>query len=149
MDLRMRNLRTYTIQRWKKIVWGIMPTSTEHVLQKTKCRESFFECFLVNYEDFCTFLQTTCICNRLWSPRIYSEKSIPPAYVARQAGTKNRVVVLACQAGNRFLGSSNGLQIRAQWVTRDVVYLCWQMQGEGGGLRGLSQWVQLCTSRDI
>jgi len=33
--------------------------------------------------------------------------------VARRAGTKNRVVVLARQAGNRYLGSSNGLQIRA------------------------------------
>jgi hypothetical protein len=41
------------------------------------------------------------------------------------------------------------------------VYLCWpiessyievQMRGDGGGgrrLRGLSQWVQLCTSRDV
>ncbi len=54
------------------------------------------------------------ICNRLWSPGIDSEKSIPPAYVARRAGTKNRVVVLARQAGNRFLGSSNCLQILAQ-----------------------------------
>jgi hypothetical protein len=54
------------------------------------------------------------ICNRLWSHGVDSEKSIPPAYVARRAGTKNRVVVLARQAGNRFLGSSNSLQIRAQ-----------------------------------
>jgi hypothetical protein len=53
------------------------------------------------------------ICNCLWSPGIDSEKSIPPVYVARRAGTKNRVVVLARQAENRFLGSSNGLQIRA------------------------------------
>ncbi len=53
------------------------------------------------------------ICNRLWSPGIDSEKSIPPAYLARRAGTKNRVVVLARQGGNRFLGPSIGLQIRA------------------------------------
>ncbi len=41
-------------------------------------------------------------------------------------------------------------------LQRDVVYLCWPIApsymipnaGEGGGLRGLSQWVQLCTSRD-
>ncbi len=38
---------------------------------------------------------------------------MPSAYVARRAGTKNRVVVLARQAGNRLPGSSNGLQIRA------------------------------------
>jgi hypothetical protein len=56
------------------------------------------------------------ICNRLWSPGIDSEKSIPPVYVARRAGTKNRVVVLARQAGNRFLGSTNGLQIRALYT---------------------------------
>ncbi len=54
------------------------------------------------------------ICNRFWSLGIDSEKSIPSVYVARRAGTKNRVVVLARQAGNRLLGSSNGLQIRAQ-----------------------------------
>jgi len=42
-----------------------------------------------------------------------AQESIPSAYVARRAGTKNRVVVLARQAGNRFLGSSSGLQIRA------------------------------------
>jgi hypothetical protein len=28
------------------------------------------------------------ICNRLWSPGIDTEKSIPPDYVARRAGTK-------------------------------------------------------------
>jgi hypothetical protein len=56
------------------------------------------------------------ICNRLWSPGIDSDKSIPSAYVARRAGTKNRVFVLARQAVNRFLGSSNGIQIRAQLV---------------------------------
>jgi hypothetical protein len=42
-----------------------------------------------------------------------AQESIPSAYVARRAGTKNRVFVLARQAVNRFLGSSNGIQIRA------------------------------------
>jgi hypothetical protein len=54
------------------------------------------------------------ICKRLWSPGIESEKSIPPAYVAWRAGTRIRVVVPARQAGNRFLDSLKGLQIRAQ-----------------------------------
>jgi hypothetical protein len=34
---------------------------------------------------------------------IDSEESISPAYVVWRAGTKNRVVVPACQAGNRYL----------------------------------------------
>jgi hypothetical protein len=46
-------------------------------------------------------------------PGIDSEDSIPPAYVAWRAITTNRVVVPARQAGNRFLGSVKGLQIRA------------------------------------
>jgi hypothetical protein len=54
------------------------------------------------------------ICKRLWSPGIDSEESTFPSYVARLAGTANRVVVQAHQAGNRFLGSLKGLQIRAQ-----------------------------------
>jgi hypothetical protein len=41
-----------------------------------------------------------------------AQESIPPAYLVRQAGTSNRVVVPASQAGNRFLGSLKGLQIR-------------------------------------
>jgi hypothetical protein len=41
------------------------------------------------------------------------QESIPPAYVAWRAGTSNRVVVPARQAGNGFLGSLKGLQIRA------------------------------------
>jgi hypothetical protein len=45
------------------------------------------------------------ICKRLRSPRIDSEKSIPPAYVAWRAGTTNMVVVPARQAGNRFVRS--------------------------------------------
>ncbi len=51
---------------------------------------------------------------RLWSPEIDFEESIPPAYVARRAGTTNRVVVPARHAGHRFLGSLTDLQIRAQ-----------------------------------
>ncbi len=54
------------------------------------------------------------ICKRLWSPGIDSEESILPAYVAWRASTSKRVVVPAHQAGNRFLGSLKGLQIRAQ-----------------------------------
>jgi hypothetical protein len=53
------------------------------------------------------------ICKRLWSPEIDYEESISPAYTACRAGTTNRVVVPARRAGNRFLGSSKGLQIRA------------------------------------
>ncbi len=44
---------------------------------------------------------------------IDSKESIQPAYVAWRAGASNRIVVPACQAGNRFLGSLKGLQIRA------------------------------------
>jgi hypothetical protein len=38
---------------------------------------------------------------------------MPLAYVAWRAGTTYRVVVPVRQAGNRFLGSFKGLQIRA------------------------------------
>jgi hypothetical protein len=49
---------------------------------------------------------------------IDSSELILPAYVAWQAGTTYRVVVPPRQAGNRFLGSLKGLQIRAQdWAT--------------------------------
>ncbi len=51
------------------------------------------------------------ICKRLRRPGIDSEDSIPPAYGAWRAGTINRVVVPARQAGNRFLCSFKGLQI--------------------------------------
>jgi hypothetical protein len=43
-----------------------------------------------------------------------AQESIPPAYEAWRAGTSNRVVVPAVQAGNPFLGSLKGLQIRTQ-----------------------------------
>ncbi len=53
------------------------------------------------------------ISKRLWSPGIDSEESISPAYVAWRASTTNRVFVPARQAGNRYMGSFKGLQIRA------------------------------------
>jgi hypothetical protein len=34
-----------------------------------------------------------------------AQESTPPAYIAWRACTTNRVIVSACQAGNRFLGS--------------------------------------------
>jgi hypothetical protein len=57
------------------------------------------------------------ICKRLRSPGIVSKESIPPASLARRAGTSNRVVVLARQAGYRLLGSLKVLQIRALYTT--------------------------------
>ncbi len=42
-----------------------------------------------------------------------AQEPIPPAFVAWRAGERIRVVVPARQAGNRFLGSLKGLQIRA------------------------------------
>ncbi len=52
------------------------------------------------------------ICKRKRSPEIDSKESTPPAYVACRAATSNGVVIPAHQAGNRFLGSLKGLQIR-------------------------------------
>jgi hypothetical protein len=54
---------------------------------------------------FLVHLYRARICKRLWSPEIDTKESIQPAYVAWRAGTTNRVVVPARQAGNRFLGS--------------------------------------------
>jgi hypothetical protein len=47
--------------------------------------------------------------------------------------------------------------ILSMGLQRDVVYLCWPIApsyyeskcGGSGGVAGLSQWVQLCTSRDM
>jgi hypothetical protein len=61
-------------------------------------------------------------CKRFWSPGIDSEKSVSPTYVAWRAGTKNRVVVPARQAGNRFLVSLKGLQIRALAFNKFLIY---------------------------
>ncbi len=68
------------------------------------------------------------ICKRLRSPGIHSKEPIPPDYVALRAGTSSRVVFPARQARNRFLGSSKGLQIRAQLRNRA------RGNGEGGGV---------------
>ncbi len=46
-----------------------------------------------------------------------------PAFVVCRAGTSNRVVVPVRQAGNRFLGSLKGLQIRALKSSGYTVYL--------------------------
>jgi hypothetical protein len=54
------------------------------------------------------------ICKRFTSTGIDCKESIPPAYVSWRAGTSNRVVAPAVQAGNPFLGSLKGLQIRTQ-----------------------------------
>jgi hypothetical protein len=49
-----------------------------------------------------------------------AQESISPAYVAWRASTTNRVVVLARQAGNQFLGSFKGLQI---WALFKIVFI--------------------------
>jgi hypothetical protein len=54
------------------------------------------------------------ICKRVESPGIDSHEPIPPAYLAWRGRTTNRAVVPARHAGNRFLDSLKGLQIRAQ-----------------------------------
>ncbi len=62
---------------------------------------------------------------------IDSKESILPAYVAWRAGTSNKVVVLvvlARQAGNRFLASLKSLQIRAQYTERQ------KQRGRGKGV---------------
>jgi hypothetical protein len=46
-------------------------------------------------------------------PKNRLEESIPPVCVDWRADTTNRVIVPARRAGNRFLGSLKGLQIRA------------------------------------
>jgi hypothetical protein len=63
------------------------------------------------------------ICKRLRSPGIDSEESIPLANVAWRTGTTNRVVVPTRQAGNRFMGSLKGLQIRALVPASLLVWL--------------------------
>ncbi len=66
------------------------------------------------------------ICKRFQGPGIDSKESTLPAYVAWRPSTSDRVVVPARQAGNRFLGSLKGLQIRAleaAWLLKNRV-LC-------------------------
>jgi hypothetical protein len=56
--------------------------------------------------------------NRFWGVDSASLCSLP-------ADMTNRVVVPACQAGNRFLGSLKGLQIRAQGPLEGAQGLIW------------------------
>ncbi len=69
------------------------------------------------------------ICKRLRNPGIDSEESILPAYGAWRAGTTNKVVVPARQAGNQFLDSLKGLQIRALALDRIFVqfFIPWKL----------------------
>jgi hypothetical protein len=53
------------------------------------------------------------ICKCLWGIDSGDRFRHPKYIVALRAGTANRVVVLAQQDGNRFLGSLKGLQIQA------------------------------------
>jgi len=65
------------------------------------------------------------ICKCLRRSGIASEDSIPPACVAWRTGTTNMVVETARKAGNRFLGSLKGLQIRAlvkRFTRRTALY---------------------------
>ncbi len=76
------------------------------------------------------------ICKRLSRAGIYSEESIKTAYVVWRAGTTNRVVVLARQAENRFLGSLKGLQIRALdagALHKTTIVFYWKHQFQIGG----------------
>ncbi len=79
--------------------WPMCPWSLKYVPDET-------------VEKVCDTVRTR-IFKRLRSQGIDSKESIAPAYEAWQACTSNRVVVPARQAGNRFLGSLKGLQIRA------------------------------------
>jgi hypothetical protein len=90
------------------------------------------------------------ICKRLRSPGIDSDESILPVYVAWRTGTTNRIVVPGRQAGNRFLGSLIGLQIRALnscihssaflpgWPNYDL-----RSCAPGGGGVGRGGWVNM------
>jgi hypothetical protein len=60
----------------------------------------------------------------LWSPGIDSEESIPPASVAWRAGTTNRVVVPARQAGNRFLVYKYRLRAQDPKTLSQVESIC-------------------------
>jgi hypothetical protein len=71
---------------------------------RTVWRTTFFKCTWVRF------------CKRLRSPGIDSEESIPVAWASKTNG----VVVPVRQAENRFLGSLKGLQIRAQYTTREL-----------------------------
>jgi hypothetical protein len=61
------------------------------------------------------------ICKRFKRPGIDSKGLNLPVYRAWRAGTSNRVVVPAREAGNRSLGFLKRLQIRAQKDMLDVM----------------------------
>ncbi len=88
-------------------------------------RTSIYPCYIdlissLQYGRRLLFSFRARICKSLWSPGIDSEESISPAHVAWRASTTNRVFVPARQAGNRYLGSLRGIQIRAQFFA----FLC-------------------------
>ncbi len=75
--------------------------------------------------NFLTFKDSSArICKSLRIPGIDSNESIPPAYVAWRGVTSNRVVVPVRLAGNRFLGSLKGLQIRVQASRNRFLITC-------------------------
>ncbi len=75
------------------------------------------QCDMVHWNTVCMHKWHSAHWARIWkrlrSPGIDSRESIPLTYVAWLVCTSNRVIVPARQAGNRFLGSLKGLQIRA------------------------------------
>jgi hypothetical protein len=62
----------------------------------------------------CTEMEVTGLSEPVFVNVYGAQESIPPAYVAWRAGTTNMVIAPARQAGNLFLGSLEGPQIRAQ-----------------------------------
>ncbi len=73
-----------------------------------------------NFLSFCLAIPEPVFVN-VYEP----QESLPLTFVAWRAGTTNRVVVPTRQAGNRFLGSLKGLQIRAQSYLLSTSW-CWQ-----------------------
>jgi hypothetical protein len=88
---------------------NIEMSSYRHTERKESEREKEscqYGCFIYRANSNAKEKSWVRICKRYRSPLIDSKESIPPAYAAWQAGTsKNRVVVPARQAWNRFLGS--------------------------------------------
>jgi hypothetical protein len=87
-----------------------------HCVTSIKCTNGLLTFYLKDSSAAYMYVSKAHICKRFRSPGIDFEGSIPPAYVAWRTGSTNRVVELvvpARRAGNRFLGSLQGLQIRA------------------------------------
>ncbi len=74
---------------------GCLYSYLAHTVQCTVQHISYPICFKGGI-----LVYRACSSKRLWSPGIDSEESIPPAYAAWRAGTTNRIVVPARQAGN-------------------------------------------------